>query len=266
MINDKYQIKKKAHYVKLLLLRDELQYFDGVLSQAITNSESWSGKLRATRSVFVALNNVKDAANDKQIDGDEAFVSKTRNIRKKLAFANHFRNRGIGHLDDTLIQRAVQWNPHLFHANLKGNETLKIIEAQRAIIEACINSYTDQNGKQKYFDTEIDLNYPPDAKVFFVYLSEIVKDAIEWLADAENRVFETIDYHNDDRILEMSAVAAKTSFDLRNGTDLEYEPVESDTSFFNELKALQDAGMNPELLKILKDKYEKLRWNRKSED
>lgn len=52
MTEEKYQITAKAHYINLLLLKDELKYFDVLLSKKIVGSESWLTKLRATRSVF----------------------------------------------------------------------------------------------------------------------------------------------------------------------------------------------------------------------
>ena len=143
MTDDKYQITKKAQYLNLLLLKDELQLFDRLLSEAPGDTEGWLAKLRATRSVFLALNNVKDAADKIQIGGTIGFVKKTRALKKDLLFAKHFRNRGIGHLNDTLLKRAVQWSPQIFYDVLKDNENIKLVEAQRAIIESCINSYID---------------------------------------------------------------------------------------------------------------------------
>jgi len=152
-----YQITTKAQYINLLLLKDELYYFDGILSEVISDLDNWLIKLRATRSVFLTLNNVKDAADRIQLNGNEKFVDKTRALRRNLIFANHFRNRGIGHLNDTLLQRAVQWSPQLFYESSRGNEIFQVVEAQRTIIESCINSFIDKEGVQKVFGTEIDL-------------------------------------------------------------------------------------------------------------
>ena len=62
MTEDKYQILEKSQYMTLLLLKDELQYFDEVLSEENSDISSWLSKLRATRSVFLALPlNLKEA-------------------------------------------------------------------------------------------------------------------------------------------------------------------------------------------------------------
>ena len=70
-------------------------------------------------------------------------MTKQENL-KELSFANHFRNRGIGHLNDTLLKRAVQWRPQIFFEGFNDSNEFQLIEAQRAIIESCINSFIDK--------------------------------------------------------------------------------------------------------------------------
>lgn len=74
MTEDNYQISVKAQYINLLRLKDELEHLDGVLSDVIADHNTWLAKLRATRSVFLTLNNVKDAADRIQIKGDEDWL------------------------------------------------------------------------------------------------------------------------------------------------------------------------------------------------
>ena len=90
MTEDKYQISEKAQYIKFLLLKDELEYLDGVLSDVIADHEAWLTKLRATRSVFLTLNNVKDAADRIQNIGDEDFVQKQENLKEILSLQTTF--------------------------------------------------------------------------------------------------------------------------------------------------------------------------------
>ena len=71
MTEERYQITTKAHYINLLLLRNELRHFDKVLAETISDSEIWLTKLRATRSVFLTLNNVKDISNRIRIKGSK---------------------------------------------------------------------------------------------------------------------------------------------------------------------------------------------------
>lgn len=69
MEEDKYQFREKSQYLNFLILKDELQTVDSVLSQHIKESKDLLTKFRATRSVFLVLNNVKDAADRVQIKG-----------------------------------------------------------------------------------------------------------------------------------------------------------------------------------------------------
>ena len=254
MTEDKYQISEKAQYIKFLLLKDELEYLDGVLSDVIADHEAWLTKLRATRSVFLTLNNVKDAADRIQNIGDEDFVAKTRKLKRDLIFANHFRNRGIGQLNDTLLKRAVQWSPQIFHESSRDNVVFQVIEAQRTIIESCINSFIDNDGVQKIFGTEIDLMYPPDAKQFFTYLSEIVNGAIGWLSEGASILINSIDHHSDAEIQELAAIAGQTNFDLKAESDLSISAEEMKERFSNAIEALERHGATHEILEFLRER------------
>lgn len=94
-MKEKYQIVEKANYLNLLILIDELKTYDKNLSKEVIDTEGWAEKLRNTRNVFISLNNVRDTMNK-------------LNLKKKLAFTNHFRNRAVGHLNEVLLERAVQ--------------------------------------------------------------------------------------------------------------------------------------------------------------
>ncbi len=256
MVEDKYQITSKAQYLNLLLLKDEIQYFDGLLSTTITDAESWLMKLRITRSVFLTLNNVKDAADRIQIGSSSEFVVQTRALRKNLIFANHFRNRGIGHLNDTLLKRAVQWSPQIFYESFKDNDVFKLVEAQRTIIESCINSFIDKNGVQKIFGTEIDLMYPPNAKQFYSYLSKLVKETIDWLTEATKIIFDSINHHTDEEIRELAAIAGQTNFDLKEESEFGYSIEECKINFAKAMKALEEYGADPKVMNFMRDKFE----------
>lgn len=256
MVEDKYQITAKAEYLNLLLLKDELQHFDEILSGAITDAGSWLMKLRATRSVFLTLNNVKDAVGKIQIEGSREFVIKTRALKKNLRFANHFRNRGIGHLDDSLLKRAAQWSPQIFYESSKDNDVFKLVEAQRAIIESCINSFIDKDGVRKIFDSEIDLMYPPDANQFYSYLSKLVNETIAWLSEATEIIFKSIDLHTDKEIRELASIAGQTNFYLKEEAEYSYSVEESKINFVKAVKALEEHGADPKVLDFLRKQFE----------
>jgi len=256
MIEDKYQITTKALYINLLLLKNEIQYFERFLSEAITDFENWLVKLRATRSVFLTLNNVKDAAERTQIQGSNEFFAKTRALRRNLVFANHFRNRGIGHLNETLLKRAVQWCPQIFFEPTKDNEVFKLVEAQRTIIESCINTFIDKDGVQKLFGTEIDLMYPPNAEQFYSYLSALVKETIDWLTEATEIIFGSLDHHTDEEIQKLATIAGQTSFDLKEESEFSYSIEEHKLHFSNAMKALEQQGVDPKIMDFMREKFE----------
>ena len=255
MSEDKYQIVAKADYVNLLLLKDELEYFDDVLSDTLEGKGSWLVKLRATRGVFLTLNNVKNAAERIRIKGSQDFTARTRRLRKELIFAKHFRNNGVGHLSPSLLKRAVQWSPQLFHESFKDKDRFKIEETYRAIIESCINSFIDVDKKQRVFGHEIDLMYPPEAQEFFTYLCSVVREAICWLSDGIVILGQGIDYHSGDRLHEMAAIAGQTSFDLKCDSDLNFCTEKAKSSFFETLNELEQKGaLDADLSDFLRDR------------
>jgi hypothetical protein len=256
MGNDQYQFREKSQYLNLLILRDELQHLDEVLSQPIEETKDLLTKFRATRSVFLTLNNVKDASDRLQLEAPQDFVKKTRELKKKLVFSNHFRNRGIGHLDGVLLNRAVQWSPQIFYEKAKGNELFRLIESHRAIIESCINSFVDGAGVQKVFGKEIDLMYPPEAREFYSYLSSMVKEAINWLATAEAMTFEEIDHHSDEEVQELAAIAGQTNFNLKETPEFSYSVEEHREVLSTVLAELEEHGSDPETVAFLRSKFQ----------
>lgn len=252
MSEEKYQIAEKARYTKAILLTDELQHLDSVLRDKCADTDGWITKLRATRLVFLTLNNVKDLADSFRADDDKNLILRTRALRRNLGFANHFRNRGIGHLNDTLLRRAVQWHPHLFHESQKDGGSAQLAEAHRAVIEAAINSFVDENGAQKIFGSEIDLAYPPDAEKFFSYLAGIVNEAIEWLSVATASQNRNIHHHTDEDVRELAAVAGKTNFDLKAPTDIDISEEEIEATLSVALETLEQQGCEPEVLEVLR--------------
>ena len=256
MPEDKYQISIKANFINILLLEDELKYFDLILSKPINGMESWIEKLRATRSVFLPLHNLKDLTTKLNIQNQPEFSKLTRALRKRLEFSNHFRNKGIGHLDSTLLERAVQWHPFVFVDT--GNETdeLRLADAHRAIIESCINSFVDKEGVQKEFGHEVDLAYPKDANEFYGYLKSIVEDSLQWLLNAKAILKSKIKFHTKEDIFELASVAGATNFNLREDSNLEFSESESKVMISKGLDELEADGLDKKTITLLKSKFE----------
>ncbi|HCM1961576.1 TPA: hypothetical protein N3A49_000936 [Salmonella enterica subsp. salamae serovar 56:l,v:z39] len=51
------------------------------------------------------------------------------------------------------------------------------------MLETAINSYVDVNGGHQLFESETDLNYPPDMERFLIFLAKIIKSSINYIND-----------------------------------------------------------------------------------
>ncbi len=251
MSSEKYQIKEKAQYLNLLLLKDDLTYSHELLDRPTKNTEDWLIKLRNTRQVFLILDNVREAAQKINLKGPRTYVEQTRQIRKDLLFANYFRNKAIGHLDHTLLEIAVQWTPILFSEDHKDDLEFQTIEGHRAVIEASINSFLDDEGVQKVFKTEIDLMYPPDHDLFYQYLWKVVTDSINWVSHALSILSSKIKFHNPDESREISSIAGQTEFNLRTESDLTYNEAETKIAFEKAIAKMKEIGIQPKIIDFL---------------
>lgn len=256
MDESKYQVESKAIYINLMMLEDELTYFDHILSKDIQDIHDLIEKLRATRGVFLTLYNVKDVSTKLKVKDQPEHTNKTRSLRRRLDFANHVRNKGIGHLDSSLLKRAVQWNPLMFVDVDKQPKELRLADAHRAVIESCINSYIDSDGIQKIFGHEIDLAYPNEANEFYGYLKKLVTDSLDWISDSITFLHSNIEFHTQDDIQELASVAATTDFNLKVEQVLYYSEQESKVKISRGLDVLRDEGISEEVINKLKKKYE----------
>ena len=173
------QIAEKSQWLRLYILQDELVGYLSLLNRECSDLKGWVALLRATRVVFVTLNNVYDLISELNID-DASFKTVKSQLKDGLLFSKHVRNKGIGHLDKVLSERAVQWMPQLFIVD--SRDDFRLAEAERAIIEACINSYIASEVSPKVFDQEIDLCL--QANMFFNYIGQLVDKVVCFLSSA----------------------------------------------------------------------------------
>lgn len=240
MNKEKYKITKKADYVGLKIILNELRSFHKDLHLTSLDKDSLAFQMRSTLNVFVPLHNLKDAINRIRINTNNDFVLKTRKLRKDLEFISHIRNKGAGHIDNEILERAVQWHPHIFRESTKENEDYLSFECYRAVIESAINSYICKDGIQKVFETEIDLLYPPDAKKFYDFLWNLLMNSIDWVCDALEIIKSEITFYSDEQDIEYAAIAAKTSFDLKRESLLEFDPLETDRKLKEAIKLIKN--------------------------
>lgn len=251
MNKKKYDIPEKANFIRLTILMHDLVCYDKALQEPITDKESLVQKFRNTRNVFVSLHNLRDALSDIQVDRDREFTSKTRALRRELEFVGHVRNKGVGHLDKKLLERAAQWMPQIFYESSKDNEEYITFECYRAVLEASINSYLNELEEQKVFSSEIDLLYPSDAKRFFEFLSHTVNDSISWLSEAREKVKSKINFHSQDQVKKLGVIAAQTSFNLQGESNLDVSEEETKDRLIFVIDKLREFGADEKVIEFI---------------
>lgn len=111
-------MEAKSKFIRLTLLKDEIEFFHNTLLKPNTLLEQF----RYIKQNFTTLNTLRESINqfDKNIKVSNELNLKTKNLRKKLEFVNHIRNKIGGHLDNELLKRAAQWEPHIFSKAIEG--------------------------------------------------------------------------------------------------------------------------------------------------
>jgi hypothetical protein len=135
--------------------------------------------------------------------------------QKQFEFAKYLRNKYVGHIHPDLIKKAIEWKPELVYmaAHMGDNQTM--LMANIFLLETAINTYVDENGKHKVFDSETDLMYPPDWQRFLRFLEDSARSAIAYLTDlcaVLNGKLNHPDPRNFDFGLSIKAGATKFSF------------------------------------------------------
>lgn len=100
---------------------------------------------------------------------------------KECIFAKYLRNKFVGHLKQELVNKALEWNPEIRTLLTKVDEPISAYFVNQLILETAINTYVDVEGKHKVFESETDLNYPPDNTRFLKFLTLIIRSSIEYL-------------------------------------------------------------------------------------
>ena len=98
-------------------------------------------------------------------------------ISKNIEFFKYLRNKYVGHLKKELIEKAIEWRPELLYSNLIEHSVI----INLYILETAINSYCNEEGKNKIFESDTDLIYPPDLDRFYKYLQETIEKSSEYL-------------------------------------------------------------------------------------
>ena len=142
-----------------------------------------------------------------------------RTFLKGCEFAKYLRNKFVGHLKQELVNKALEWNPEIRMFLDKMDEPTVAYHVNQLILETAINTYVDGEQKHKLFDSETDLNYPPDSTRFLKYLTLVIRSSAEFLkqyieirqAEVQGEIEEASGLEG---MLKLAGEAGKTDFNF----------------------------------------------------
>ncbi|WP_321467842.1 hypothetical protein [Halarcobacter sp.] len=136
-----------------------------------------------------------------------------KKFSKEYEFAKYLRNKFVGHIKYELIEKAIEWKPELRYSLQRIEEDGIMFIFNIFILETAINTYVDENGKHKIFDSDTDLVYPPDLKRFMIFLTNIIRSSIDYLTKLSFILKQDIEILDPEKQnIEHWIAAAKTEF------------------------------------------------------
>jgi hypothetical protein len=98
--------------------------------------------------------------------------------RRGFEFAKYVRNIAVGHVNRALCRKAIEWRPELNAVLATPNPGADAFLGY-AVLETAINTFIDGD-RNRVFDSDTDLAYPPDLKRFLNYLGETAHAGIAY--------------------------------------------------------------------------------------
>ena len=102
-------------------------------------------------------------------------------FEKNLAFAKYLRNKFVGHIHQSLVTKAIEWQPVFRHIPGRLEDPWFMLFVNLLLLETAINTYVAANGAHKLFASETDLLYPPDMDRFLAFLEQTIRGSIAYL-------------------------------------------------------------------------------------
>ncbi|WP_349921079.1 hypothetical protein [Aeromonas veronii] len=140
-----------------------------------------------------------------------------KSFSKQCDFAKYLRNKFVGHLKQELVNKTLVWNPEVRMLLGKMDDPIAAYIVNQLILETAINTYVDGEEMHRVFETETDLNYPPDNTRFLKFLTLVIRSSIEYLGKyleiRQQEVQAEIDEASQlEGILKLGIEAGKTKF------------------------------------------------------
>lgn len=210
------QDELKRDYISIMIISADIVENGYAYSQAAEKNNVIEC-FRQLKNAFIPYSLLEGSLKcfSKYTIGNKDLSDKMKELRKRLHFMNHLRNKCSGHLDSEVLDKAIQWEPSLFNKEIIFSDT-HIYYIYKALLESAINSYCNENGVQKYFLTEIDLFYLPNWESFLNFMSESEVTSIDFLNDIKKIIVSQIKpTETMEDLLKQAMIASKTDFRLQ---------------------------------------------------
>lgn len=170
----------------------------------------------ALKAALVALANFSEFENSQRprYRSNPQLSESIASSKKALVFSKYLRKKYVGHVRLDLVQKAIEWKFELpFLADKMGQPEVMFL-CNIFLLETAINTYVDENGNGKFFESETDLNYPPDRSRFFSYLETTIRAALAYLNMIIEMLSKEFEQPEDSqKMFELAMKAGKTDFE-----------------------------------------------------
>jgi hypothetical protein len=158
----------------------DLKVADDTLEQGKLGNEGLN--LVLLRHVLIEISNAAEIAD--HVGALHKENSELGTLYKSLlpgfGFIMYLRNKYVGHYVTSLARKTVEWRP-VFYIHLVNNGPELLLSASMYSLETVINTYVNQEGKHRYFDSTTDLTDPDHVTRFFHAVGEIATGTIDYL-------------------------------------------------------------------------------------
>lgn len=212
--------EKKAQYLNVLILTHELEhyfikknYLDPYLFFSHVDCSLFFRELNFN---ILTINKFVEFVRkyQKNIPKNIEFNTIHQKLTNEYQFIKHLRNKISGHLDKILLEKAAQWEPTVFFNTI--NKNTQITLAYKTLFESAINSYIDDEGRHKIFDSEIDLFYPENNVLFLDTIHNINEQSLKLLLIIKKSLESDIEFiTNKNQLFENERRAGETDFNIK---------------------------------------------------
>lgn len=173
-------------YVHILVAARLAQADLKTADEALEASPDFPMRLVLMRHLLVAIANVADLeVSVRSLYQKHPALSGTIGPhRKALDFAKYLRNISVGHLNQGVAAKAVEWRPEL-NKLLREDEPSALALAAFMVLETAINTYVVDE-EHRFFESETDLMYPPDLQRFHNFLGQTVHASLRFIERLAN--------------------------------------------------------------------------------